>query len=127
VRVQHPHLRLADRSGYEGKGLSATWRCTLHDREFRANASHLVRPVAVGCPDCMEETKRRKRRKLRYAPNLEQHLVLIRRHLNEDYARTYRMHCEGVKWEKIGGEFGISNQGVQGRLRRIASVLRGRR
>lgn len=28
-----------------------------------------------------------------------------------------------VKWEQIGDEFGISIQGVQSRLRRIAAVL----
>jgi len=50
-------------------------------------------------------------------------LALIREHCREDFARTYQLHCDGVKWEDIGAEFGISIQGVQGRLRRIAKVF----
>jgi len=60
---------------------------------------------------------------LRADPDVEKHLALIREHFSEDFAWTYRMHCEGVKWEQIGAEFQIDIQGVQRRLRRIAVIL----
>jgi len=95
----------------------------LRRRDFRAKAAALVRPTSAGCPDCLEERARRKRGEKRADPDLEQHLALIREHCRKDFARTYQLHCDGVKWEDIGAEFGISIQGVQGRLRRIAKVL----
>jgi hypothetical protein len=122
VRARLPHLRLYHAS-YQAKGLPASWRCTLHNRTFRANASTLIRPRSIGCPDCIEERAHRKRKQKRADPDLEQHLSLIREHCSEGFVRTYRLHCEGVKWEQIGAEFGISLHGVQGRLRRIAAVL----
>lgn len=54
---------------------------------------------------------------------MDRHLALIRERFGEDFARTYRLHCEGVKWERIGAELGIGIQGVQGRLLRIEAVL----
>jgi hypothetical protein len=94
VQAKFPHFPLY-RSGYEGKGLPATWRCALHRRDFRANASALIRPRSIGCPDCIEERAHQKRKQKRADPDLEQHLSLIREHCSEGFVRTYRLHCEG--------------------------------
>jgi len=103
--------------------LDPIFRCSLHGRSFRARAAALVRPTSAGGPDYLEERARRKRREKRAAPDLEQHLALIRENCREDFARTYQLLCDGVKREDIGAEFGISIQGAQGRLPRIAKVL----
>jgi len=123
VQARHPHLRLVEPSGYEGKGFPAWWYCALDGCRVQAKASSLIRAGSGGCPKCIETRAFEKRRNLRADPDLEQHLAQIREQLSEDYARTYSLHFEGVKWEVIGAELGISIQGVQGRLRRIADVL----
>jgi len=122
VQAIHPHFRL-DHSSYEAKGLPATWQCALHRRDFRAKASSLIRPGNIGCPDCVEERASKKRKQKRADPDLERHLEVIQQSLGVRYARIYRMHCDGKKWEEIGAELGITNQGVGSRLQRIATVL----
>lgn len=123
MRKQHSHLRLADRSDYEAKGLPPRWFCSRHEREFRANASHLSRPGAVGCPDCLEERKRQQRKQRRADPDPVLHLALIREYLSEDFARIWRSYCEGATWDEICIECGIGVAVLQGRLRRIKAVL----
>lgn len=122
VQARFPHYRL-DHASYEKKGLPATWHCALHDRDFRANASTLLRPGAIGCPECVEERALQKRKRMRADPNLERNLSLIAEHLSEEYARIYRLRCEGVKLKDIGAEFGINEQAVYQRLARVARRL----
>ena len=122
VQARFPHYRL-DHASYEKKGLPATWHCALHDLDFRANASTLLRPNTVGCPACVEERALKKRKRLRADPELERNVALIAEHLSEEHARIYRMRCEGAKLKDIGAKYGISEQMVSGRLVRVAGVL----
>lgn len=124
VQRQHAHFSLITES-YESKSLPATWRCSIHNVEFRYPASALSRPGSLGCPECKEERERAKRRKQYAGPDLERHVPPIRERFGDDYATIWRMRSEGMKLEKIGVKFGLSDQSICQRISRIKRVLGG--
>jgi hypothetical protein len=123
VQERLPHLRLANRAKFAGKDLPATWLCTLHDRLFRAKASSLGRPGAVGCPDCLEAKAFEKRRRRLADPDMHRHLALITKKLGKTHTEVYRLRCSGKKLKEIGIEFGVDAQRIANWLFRIRSVL----
>jgi hypothetical protein len=126
VRRSLPHLRLADPARFESKGLPAPWLCALHDREFRAAASTLLRPGSIGCPDCVEARAFGKRRQRLADADLDQHLRIIEDELDATHVEIYRLRCLGHKLADIATAVGYDEQRVSKRLQRIRAILAAR-
>jgi hypothetical protein len=123
VQRRLPRVRLADNAQFESKGYLALWFCALHNREFRATGSSLVRENAVGCPDCLEERALERRRKMLADPHLDPHLATIRAQLVDAHVEIYRLRCAGKKLVEIAEVIGNEDQSVAHMLRRIQAEL----
>lgn len=122
MREKFPHYRLVP-SSFERKDLPATWRCELHNADFRAPASALLNPTGIGCPGCKEDRARRKRKAQRTDPRLERHLALIAEQFSEEHAEIYSRYCEGDRRVDIAPRLGLQPENVGNRLRRIRALL----
>ncbi len=123
VQANLPHLRL-DHASYEAKGLPATW--LLHPARAGVPRQRVLpgsSRVHFGCPDCIEQRALEKRKTRLADPDLDRHLALIAERFGEEYAQTYRLRCEGAKLKDIATGYGLSEQGVVFRLRRISVLL----
>jgi hypothetical protein len=56
-------------------------------------------------------------------PHLDWHLAVISERFTEEYVQTYRLRWEGARLKDIAIRYGISEQGVVFRLRRISVFL----
>ena len=122
VRKLHPGYVL-DRESYQGSTKPATWRCTRHDSVFRASARSLAAQEKVGCPGCIAEARRARRREARHDPKAEQHLAIVAARFDGRHVEAYTLYLDGATFKEIGAAFGGSKERARQWLDRILWVV----
>jgi hypothetical protein len=122
VREQYPHYRL-DHATYGGQSRPATWRCTIHDGNFRRSAYELVAQYPTGCRDCTRERRREERRRARDDPAARERLKQVSQGLDPRHVEAYRMHLEGRSLAEIAVACGITKEGASYWLKAIQKRL----
>ena len=122
VQERFPQYRLAPDT-YRAAWAPADWWCTRHRWGFKASFSTLMSVVDGGCPRCIREAKRERRRAGRHDPDSEAHLRSIEASFGAAAANLYRDWLAGDTLAELGRDRGTSGEAARQRLARIRELL----
>ena len=122
VEERFPQYRLTPDT-YTAAWDPAAWWCTRHSCEFKASFGTLMSVMDGGCPRCIREAKRERRRAARQHPHSEAHLRWIEASLGTVAANLYRDWFAGDTLAELGRQRATSGEAARQRLARIRELL----
>ncbi len=117
-----PQYRL-EAPSYRTGSEPADWWCRRHRCAFRATFATLIRLTDGGCPRCLKEAKRERRRAERHDPDSAVHVAFVENTLGSGAANLYRDWLTGDTLAELGRRRGVSGEAARQQLTRIQALL----
>jgi hypothetical protein len=117
-----PQYRLETPS-YRTVSEPAEWWCTRHHCAFQATFAGLMGQTDGGCPRCLKEAQRERRRAARHHADAAVHVTFVEDTLGSGAAHLYRDWLTGDTLAELGRRRGISGEAARQQLARIQGLL----